>query len=226
MECPECGKNIDENSSFCPFCGKKLENKVCQKCLTAYNNSYEFCPKCGLKICTQEEFNNILNLQSKVQELYNEKKYSEAIEILKIQLEYLPNPEPVLYLLGVCYFFLDDYDNSNEYLDKLMEVNPEYKGLWLKKAHIASKQKDYDKAEEYCLKEIELHQDKDAYLHLISCYDTKGEYEKMDNALEDLSNTEGAKEYLLQVYNILDQSGDNLSEKDKLFKEKIKKKIF
>ena len=33
MHCQECGKKVEENFQFCPFCGKKLiKPKICSNC--------------------------------------------------------------------------------------------------------------------------------------------------------------------------------------------------
>ena len=221
--CKKCGKALSDDFDFCPYCGYKIEKRACPKCLTIYEDDFTHCPKCDLRLCTSEEFEEIVALTKKAQECYENKDYQGAIDCLKTQLEYYPNPEEILFLLGDCYYCLNDYDNANHYLDKLIELNPNYENIWFKKAQIALAQKDYNKEEEYCLKEISAHpSNKDAYLLLMDCYSDKKEYEKLDSVIEDLSKLDDGKDYLLQVYLLLGKGECGETEETKMLKEKIK----
>lgn len=198
-------------------------DKLCPKCLTIYEDDITHCPKCGLRLCTSEEFDDIVALTKKAHESYENKDYQGAIDILKTQLEYYPNPDDLLFLLGDCYYCINDYSNANEYLDKLNQVNPDYENLWFKKAQIAYALNDFEKEEEYCLKEIELHSNnKEAYLLLMDCYMDNREYEKLDSILEDLSSLEDGKDYLRKVYFHLEKLEGGETEETKKLKEKIK----
>lgn len=44
--CPACGKPLDEQFSFCPYCKFSLK-KVCQTCGKAMNDDWIGCPYCG-----------------------------------------------------------------------------------------------------------------------------------------------------------------------------------
>lgn len=49
--CSNCGKQIDGNFEFCPYCGAKVENqKKCAVCGTVLNDDYLFCPVCGSSV--------------------------------------------------------------------------------------------------------------------------------------------------------------------------------
>ena len=241
--CTNCGAELDDETHFCKKCGAKIdassssddenhsqdrgkpmeEKRVCPKCLTIYEDNFTHCPKCGLRLSTAEEFDEIVALTKKAQECYENKDYQGAIDCLKIQLEYYPNPDEILFLLADCYYCLDDYDNVNQYLDKLIEINPNHEDIWFKKAQIASSQKDYKKEEEYCLKEIAAHpSNKEAYLLLMDCYSDNKEYEKLDSVIGDLSKIDGGKDYLLQVYHLLGKGENGETEETKMLKEKIK----
>ena len=221
--CKKCGKALSDDFDFCPYCGYKIEKRACPKCLTIYEDDFTHCPKCDLRLCTSEEFEEIVALTKKAQECYENKDYQGAIDCLKTQLEYYPNPEEILFLLGDCYYCLNDYDNANHYLDKLIELNPNYENIWFKKAQIALAQKDYNKEEEYCLKEIAAHpSNKEAYLLLMDCYSDKKEYEKLDSVIEDLSKLDDGKDYLLQVYFLLGKGEEGETEETKILKEKMK----
>ena len=221
--CKKCGKALSDDFDFCPYCGYKIEKRACPKCLTIYEDDFTHCPKCDLRLCTSEEFEEIVALTKKAQDCYENKDYQGAIDCLKTQLDYYPNPEEILFLLGDCYYCLNDYDNANQYLDKLIELNPDYENIWFKKAQIALAQKDYNKEEEYCLKEIAAHpSNKESYLLLMDCYSDKREYEKLDSVIEDLSKLDDGKDYLLQVYFLLGKGEDGETEETKILKEKIK----
>ena len=199
------------------------EKRACPKCLTIYEEDFTHCPKCGLRLCTSEEFDEIVALTEKAQESYENKDYQVAIDCLKTQLEYYPNPDEIIFLLADCYYCLNDYDNANQYLDKLIEINPNHENLWFKKAQIASSQKDYKKEEKYCLKEIGANpSNKETYLLLMDCYNETKEYEKLDSVLEDLSKLDDGKDYLLQVYLLLGKGECGETEETKMLKEKIK----
>ncbi len=98
-KCPKCGKALNDDFEFCPYCGYKIEKRACPKCLTIYEDDFTHCPKCGLRLCTSEEFDEIVALTKKAHESYENADYQGAIDILKTQLEYYPNPEDILFLL-------------------------------------------------------------------------------------------------------------------------------
>ena len=53
LHCPQCGKIVKGNNSFCSGCGTKLEiippQRVCSNCGTELAETASFCPKCGTK---------------------------------------------------------------------------------------------------------------------------------------------------------------------------------
>lgn len=53
MKCNHCGKEIHDNSSYCPHCGNKLnkpEALFCPKCHKMRSSDMAFCPTCGSKL--------------------------------------------------------------------------------------------------------------------------------------------------------------------------------
>lgn len=49
--CSNCGKQIEGDFAFCPYCGEKIENqKKCAVCGTVLNGDYLFCPVCGSSV--------------------------------------------------------------------------------------------------------------------------------------------------------------------------------
>ena len=57
MKCPNCHKKIENDSFFCPFCGKKIELDIeCPKCGTKNSSNSLFCKKCGTELKTIEGY--------------------------------------------------------------------------------------------------------------------------------------------------------------------------
>lgn len=53
MKCPECGKKIEQDSSFCEGCGKSLlgeEDNHCPNCGTEFDEETKFCQNCGKQV--------------------------------------------------------------------------------------------------------------------------------------------------------------------------------
>lgn len=56
-KCVNCGKEVPNDSVFCPFCGsKEIKNEnICPKCKKAVPIDSMFCPFCGEKITIEEK---------------------------------------------------------------------------------------------------------------------------------------------------------------------------
>lgn len=54
MICGNCGKQLDDDSLFCTYCGMKLDEiqnkKFCANCGNELDDDAVFCSKCGYKI--------------------------------------------------------------------------------------------------------------------------------------------------------------------------------
>ncbi|MGE5415408.1 MAG: RDD family protein [Acidobacteriota bacterium] len=51
MNCPYCSSEINDNSHFCPFCGKELVNeRKCAYCRTVLADNQDTCTKCGTRV--------------------------------------------------------------------------------------------------------------------------------------------------------------------------------
>jgi len=58
MNCPKCNEKIDDNATFCQFCGEKINNeetKKCPKCGTINELPASFCNNCGFNFKTPQE---------------------------------------------------------------------------------------------------------------------------------------------------------------------------
>lgn len=64
--CRKCGKDIPEESEFCPKCGTEVINLeipkalVCSKCSRTVPDGSDFCLKCGTKIIKPEKIKSII----------------------------------------------------------------------------------------------------------------------------------------------------------------------
>ena len=64
MFCNKCGKQLTEDTTFCPECGNKIEKEVetifCNKCGKKLEGDTTFCPECGNKIASDVVNNNVI----------------------------------------------------------------------------------------------------------------------------------------------------------------------
>ena len=80
MLCYKCGKEIDDNATFCPYCGCQQDNtekKYCSRC--NYENKYDakFCERCGSSL---EQKGYLINGQAKTNSnISNKSRASAAI---------------------------------------------------------------------------------------------------------------------------------------------------
>ena len=71
MYCKSCGKEIDDNSAFCQFCGTKqnenkkisvIENtKICSVCGEEYKSGKGYCPFCTADYLPIDKLNDEFN---------------------------------------------------------------------------------------------------------------------------------------------------------------------
>lgn len=47
LNCPKCGKNINESFAVCPGCGFSLRNRLCPTCGRTIEHSWNVCPSCA-----------------------------------------------------------------------------------------------------------------------------------------------------------------------------------
>lgn len=48
-QCRQCGKIVDRNHAFCPYCGARTQT-ACPKCAKAIEKGWLVCPNCGEKL--------------------------------------------------------------------------------------------------------------------------------------------------------------------------------
>ena len=62
MKCPKCKEEIEDNSTFCQFCGEKLNDEssiYCPKCGELTKSNVSFCSKCGYNFKTRKNVSDI-----------------------------------------------------------------------------------------------------------------------------------------------------------------------
>lgn len=47
--CPSCGKKVQDNFIYCPYCSVSLK-KICSQCQFILKPFWKVCPNCGTKI--------------------------------------------------------------------------------------------------------------------------------------------------------------------------------
>lgn len=120
MKCKYCNHEIDESTSFCPSCGKKVNKTIepkiryCSKCGNPFQGDDMFCRKCGNKRSEIQLASNSQteNLQEEATEIIEENTILEEPEIvestdIKVEdvfseeaetnTELWSEPEPVIY---------------------------------------------------------------------------------------------------------------------------------
>lgn len=50
LKCDKCGRALDENSTFCSYCGREVEGVVKCECAAVNSIDAEFCKNCGKKL--------------------------------------------------------------------------------------------------------------------------------------------------------------------------------
>jgi len=80
--------------------------------------------------------------------LFNEQKYTEAIQVFEKVLEKDPKNANALYNIAISYIQLKDDDKALIYLNKTVEVNPFYEDAWYNIAYLLYKKGDFKGAVE------------------------------------------------------------------------------
>ena len=61
ITCPECGKEISDQASVCPYCGAPVAKKFCQHCGEQIDKDCVICPKCGKQVQESGQSNVVIN---------------------------------------------------------------------------------------------------------------------------------------------------------------------
>ena len=85
MKCSNCGKEIDDNSKFCEYCGNRIKlERRCPKCGKILKEDTLFCNECGFKL-SEDNLNNSEVLSdinaNEVSSIKNEKEQKKKFDI-------------------------------------------------------------------------------------------------------------------------------------------------
>ncbi len=57
FKCTKCKKEIEDNGTFCIYCGEKFKKK-CSNCNSPVKEDYQYCKNCGAKLIWNESKSN------------------------------------------------------------------------------------------------------------------------------------------------------------------------
>ena len=81
IRCYNCGKEIDEGSVFCGYCGKKQPTvKYCVKCGKEIGLDDAFCGYCGTPQVFKEEDAPVVKDEQETQEEHQESHETDIVE--------------------------------------------------------------------------------------------------------------------------------------------------
>lgn len=118
MFCIHCGKKIDEDSSFCSFCGCYISNfdnpKYCGSCGAELEEDSAFCGSCGSKISEIKEVNKPDNIERKSKSCEISQHYAnneniknskeETISLKKFGIAVLKGVHIFEYIFAILFF--------------------------------------------------------------------------------------------------------------------------
>lgn len=210
MKCRQCGKENDEGSIFCSFCGIKMESKqICGQCGRENDAEDKFCIYCGAVLETDTE---AMFYNDKEQLTQNEKEnFSKRIQNLIYEKKklFIALAAVMTFVLVICigsmiYFTGDTYQCKRDMrlAEKFYEEEKYRQALYY-----------YEAALELDRMLIE------AYLKSADIYETDGEYKKaLERVKEGIAETgsERLLEKQLELYliqaDIYAKAGDEAGE--------------
>ena len=105
-KCTYCNHDIDDDSTFCPYCGSKQpEMKACPHCGSFMDLSERTCAKCGYSFYREKETNSMANQSQQkicVDELQEERREHEEVDTL---LDDEPNSKKWIWILLSVFIF-------------------------------------------------------------------------------------------------------------------------
>lgn len=112
-----------------------------------------------------------------------ENKRDAAIEVLDNYLEINPNSVPVLMALGKIYLVRNDIMKIIEIYNRVIELEPTNSAAYYNLGILYYNSEDYDNAEKFLQKAIQIDNHLNSHLYLAYLYELKGDYE---NAIKQL----------------------------------------
>ena len=177
MNCKSCGAELKENAKFCSKCGTKVEPDVCAKCNAPLKDGANFCPKCGTKVNVQandvspikkekqktmpstqvkqkkvevspDDIDRSQELADKGSELFDKKKYDEAINLLNKSITLNPDNCFALFIRARAYEEVEEYDRAiSDYTEVLrLDTDTSDKTVYFARGDIYLIKEEYEKA--------------------------------------------------------------------------------
>lgn len=122
INCPQCGKEISDEASFCPQCGFKLTNTdsekfeennlkvlVCEKCGKEISEDEKFCTNCGCPVTKKDGSSE------------NEKNLPQQVEITKINIPIFKKKAFWISIVSVFIVAIGSILGIKVYQDKQIE---------------------------------------------------------------------------------------------------------
>lgn len=120
--CPQCGKSVDDEARFCPYCSQSFEKmfenqpKSCLKCGKQIESNFAVCPYCGTPVNGQQVYNPVFYAQPVAQEKSKSHKGIWAIVIVLLLA--------IVVLIGwLTYEKIQEDKQKEEKLNELLEYH-------------------------------------------------------------------------------------------------------
>lgn len=134
----------------------------------------------------------------------NEKKYQEALMYWHKQVESSPDAT-AFYNLGICYYYLNRFDDANVFLTHCLDYDPDYINAYLNLANVALRQKKPEAAVGYYKQIVSRQPDHDeAHYLLASLNGLKHEYKQSPSAYVNRLFDQYAEYYNKHLTDMLD----------------------
>ena len=105
-----------------------------------------------MKINKKEKLKQLL---SEGEKAYFQKKYRKAVDCIKKYIDEEPDSVVPYFNLGVCFYEMKKYDDSEKYFHYVLEKNPLHAGAYSYQGMISSSRKQYETGVTYYRKAIE-----------------------------------------------------------------------
>lgn len=135
MICPNCNKEINDNSNFCMYCGYNLDSSkysnsdiiFCFKCGRKIDANSKFCVYCGTKIEQIVSEKSIDEYLNESREEFSQDNFERALEIYQEAYEKDSFNNEIILGLIKCSFELGKFTDTLSYIRKY--ENPNYEVL-------------------------------------------------------------------------------------------------
>lgn len=131
MECKKCGKTIADDSTFCIYCGARVDDKkTCPKCGTVIEDDTVSCLKCGYRLDGKKVCNYCGEVLDGEAEFCSkcgkklENKNTAKVSTTFSKIEKILSPSLLvlsMVILFICCFFINVTGKIDSSLSSLVE---------------------------------------------------------------------------------------------------------